>query len=177
MSKIKSLHNLNFGNSSGAKNRNHSKIKILIKERVKAFLSSTNPLGHGWHQQRKVFNVCSVESFHFRSQESLWFWSHKKVATTPAMEPGELNSTHTRTAKQLKHSCSSLARDGSGPASLRKKSNLAHQVTWPDLIQSPGSLGFMTNPHWGENSTCKTWLERSAELGLTEDQLATFFLS
>ena len=104
------------------------------------------------HQQRKLFNVCSVESFHFRSQESLWFWSHKKVASWD-LSSMESWIAHTRTPKQQQAGQTRFA--------PRKKSNLAHQVTWPDLIQSPGSLGFMTNPQWGENSTCKTWLERS----------------
>ena len=163
-----------------AKNRNDSKInilaycEILIKERVTAFLIVRIPLVMGDISKEK-FSTCAPLSLFTSEAKSHCDFEATKKSLLHQLWSLESWIAHTRTAKQLRHSCSSLARDGSGPASLRKKSNLAHQVTWPDLIQSPGSLGFMTNPHWGENSTCKTWLERSAELGLTEDQLATFF--
>ena len=149
-----------------AKNRNDSKInilaycEILIKERVTAFLIVRIPLVMGDISKEK-FSTCAPLSLFTSEAKSHCDFEATKKSLLHQLWSLESWIAHTRTAKQLRHSCSSLARDGSGPASLRKKSNLAHQVTWPDLIQSPGSLGFMTNPHWGENSTCKTWLERS----------------
>ena len=114
-------------------------------------------------QRPRKVSTCAWLPLFTSEAKSLWFWSHKKVASS------RFRAWIVCTAR---HSCWSLAKRWRTRGAQKIKFGTSHHVTGFNPIPWLPQLS-QANPRWGENSTCKTWLERELRVH-SRDQLATF---
>ena len=145
-----------------------AEISQIWPKRLRDQFSSESPWSWVTSIQRpRKVSTCAWLPLFTSEAKSLWFWSHKKVASS---------RLELELCVQLGTVVGVWQRDG-GPAA-RKKSNLAHHITWPDLIQSRGCPSLAKPIHGGEKTAhAKLDWKESSEEYIVGTSLLLFCLS